>query len=67
MLVQDQIARWHDKFIKKRVFCPGDWALLYENKFKHFRGKFSTRWLGPYEVDEVFDNGSIQIKTIDVN
>eukprot|EP00253_Pinus_taeda_P026650 PITA_26650 len=63
MLVQDQRARWHDKFIKKKIFHSGDWALLYDSKFK--QRKLSTRWLGPYEVDEVFDNGLVHIKTID--
>lgn len=65
MLVQDQRAFWHDKFIKNKVFRSRDWALLYDSKFKHFKCKFSTRCLGPYEVDEVFDNGSIHIKAID--
>eukprot|EP00253_Pinus_taeda_P034892 PITA_34892 len=65
MLVQDQRDRWNDKFIKKNIFHPGDWALLYDNMFNHFKGKFSTRWLGPYEVDEVFENGSMRIKNID--
>eukprot|EP00253_Pinus_taeda_P024242 PITA_24242 len=37
-LVQNQRARWHEKFIKKKVFCPGDWDLLYDSKFKHFKG-----------------------------
>eukprot|EP00253_Pinus_taeda_P035882 PITA_35882 len=37
-LVQNQRARWHDKFIKKKVFHPSDWALLYDSKFKHFKG-----------------------------
>ena len=65
MLVHDQRARWHGKYIKEKVFQPGDWALLHDSKLKHFKGKFSTRWLGPYEVDEVFDNGLVKIKTID--
>ena len=65
LLVQDQRARWHDNFIKKKVFRVSDWALLYDSKFKHFKGKFSTHWLGPYEVVEVFDNGSVRIITID--
>lgn len=65
MLVHDQRDQWHDKYIKKKVFQRGDQALLYDNKFKHFKGKISTRWLGPYEVEEVFNNGSIRIKTID--
>ena len=28
-------------------------------------GKLQTRWLGPYEVNHVFDNGAIQLTTID--
>jgi hypothetical protein len=28
------------------------------------RGSF-TRWLGPYEVDTVFDNGTVKLTTID--
>lgn len=39
--------------------------MLYDCKFKHVKGKFSTRWLGPYEVEIIFDNGSIKIKAID--
>jgi hypothetical protein len=67
MLIQDQRTKWHDKFIKKKSFHPGDWALLYDNRFKNFKGKLSTRWLGPYEVDTVYDNGLVKIKTIDAD
>ena len=28
-------------------------------------GKLQTRWMGPYEVNHVFDNGAIQLTTID--
>ena len=63
--MQDHRAIWHDKFTKKKIFCLGDWALLYDSKFKQFKGKFSTRWLGPYEVDEVWDSVLVRIKTID--
>lgn len=65
MLVHDQIDRSHDKYIKKIVFQPGYWALLYDIKFKHSKGKFSTRWLGPYQAEEFFENGLVNIKTID--
>jgi hypothetical protein len=67
MLIQDQRTKWHDKFIKKKSFQPGDWALLYDNRFKNFKGKLSTRWLGPYEVDTVYENGLVKIKTIDAD
>jgi hypothetical protein len=65
ILVQNQRSKWHDKFIKKKHFQPGDWALLFDSRFKTFKGKLTTRWLGPYEVDTVYDNGAVKIKTID--
>ena len=64
-VVQQQRIKWHDKFIKNKEFQVGDWDLLFDSKFKDFKGKFTTHWLGPYEIQEVFDNGSVQIKTID--
>ena len=64
-LVQQQRSRWHDKYIKEKKFHPGDWALLFDSKFKNFQGKFQTHWLGPYEVENIFDNGAVRIRTID--
>ena len=39
--------------------------LLYDSRFKIFKGKLHTHWMGPYEVIRVFDNGAIEVKTID--
>eukprot|EP00253_Pinus_taeda_P025248 PITA_25248 len=64
-LVQYQRVKWHDKYIKEKKFQEGDWALLFDSKFKDFKGKFQTHWLGPYEIDKVFSNGVVRIKTID--
>ena len=64
-MVQQQRIKWHDKFIKKKEFQLGDWDLLLDSKFKDFKGKFTTHWLGPYEIQQVFDNGYVRIKTID--
>ena len=55
----------HDRFIKNKVFQSGDWALLYDSRFKDFKGKLCTRWMGPYEVDVVFDNETVRLVTID--
>jgi len=66
-LIQEQRTKWHDKYIKNKSFQPGDWALLYDSRFKIFKGKLSPRWMGPYEVDTVYDNGAVRIKTIDEN
>jgi hypothetical protein len=65
ILVQNQRSKWHDKFIKKKQVQLEDWALLFDSRFKTFKGKITTRWLGPYEVVTMFDNGAEKIKTID--
>jgi hypothetical protein len=65
ILVQNHKSKWHDKIIKKMHFQPGDWALLFDSRFKNFKEKLTTQWLGPYKVDTVYDNGVVKIKTID--
>ena len=68
ILIQQQRSNWHDRFIKKKVFYEGDWALLYDSRFKRdIKGKLRIRWLGPYLVDRVFDNGIVCLVTIDEN
>ena len=32
---------------------------------KKIKSKFTTHWLGPYEISNVYDNGSIKLQTID--
>ena len=56
---------WHDKSIKEKKFQEGDWALLYDSRYKDFKGKPRTRWLRPYTVEKCNDNGSVLIRTID--
>ena len=65
MLIQNQRKTWHDKFIKQKQFNTRDWALLFDSRFKIFKGKLTTRWMGPYKVVTTFDNGLVKIKTID--
>jgi hypothetical protein len=33
--------------------------------FKDFRGKFHTRWLGPCNIDIVYENRAIKLHTVD--
>jgi hypothetical protein len=65
ILVQNQRRKWHDNFIKKKHFQPDDWDLFFDSRFKTFKGKLTTRWLGPYEVVTVYENGVVKIKPID--
>jgi len=64
-IVQLQRKIWHDRHIKEKQFQEGDWALLYDSRYKDFKGKPRTRWLEPYVVERCHDNGSVQIRTID--
>jgi hypothetical protein len=64
VFIQKQRAAWHNKHIKKKSFKKGDWALLYDSRFHNFLGKLQTRWLGPYEIEEVHDNGTDTLSTI---
>ena len=64
-IVKQHRTKWHDRFIKKKVFQKDDWVLLYNSRFKDFKGKLYTRWLGPYRVESAFDNGTVERKTID--
>jgi hypothetical protein len=64
-MIQQQRTKWHDKITKNKQFQKGNWALLYDSRFKEFQGKLRTRWLGPYEVDTVFPNGTVRLLTID--
>ena len=51
--------------LEEKQFQEGDWALLYDSKYKDFKGKLRTRWLKPYVVERCHDNGSVKIRTID--
>jgi hypothetical protein len=64
-MIQQKRSKWHDKTIKNKKFQKGNWALLYDSRFKEFQGKLRTRWIGPYEVDTIFPNGTIRLLTID--
>jgi hypothetical protein len=41
-LVQQQRAKWHDEFIKKKKFREGDWALFSTHGTKILEAKFHT-------------------------
>eukprot|EP00253_Pinus_taeda_P014563 PITA_14563 len=64
-MIQQQRTRWHDKTIKHKQFRKGNCALLCNSRFENFQGKLRTRWLGPYEVDTIFPNGTVRLLTID--
>ena len=40
---------------------------LYDNRRKKFSGKLHTRWMGPYRLVELFENGSLQLEDLQGN
>ena len=64
-VVQLQRKIWHDRHLNEKQFQPRDWVLLYDSRYKDFKGNLRTRWLGPYAVEKCNDNGSVLIRTID--
>lgn len=65
ILMQKQRKQWHDAHIKKKQFKEGDWALLFDSKFRDHKAKFTTHWMGPYQIIQAYDNGSVKLKSID--
>ena len=63
--MKKQRKQWHDAHIKKKQFKEGDWALLFDSKFRDHKAKFTTHWMGPYEIIQVYDNGSVKLINID--
>eukprot|EP00253_Pinus_taeda_P011869 PITA_11869 len=65
MIVQLQRKIWRDRRFKEKQFQEGDWALLYDSRYKDFKGNLRTKWLGPYVVERCHDNRSVQIRAMD--
>ena len=52
---------FHEKHINRKTFHVHDKVWLYNSHLKLFPGKLRSKWDGPYEVLEVFYNGSVLI------
>jgi hypothetical protein len=55
------------KLPKDHGIHTGGMDLLYDNRYEDFPGKLHTRWMGPYRVTEVFQNGSLQLEDLQGN
>ena len=60
-IAKDKLKRWHDQLIARKQFQKGDQVLLYDSKLHHFPGKLKSRWIGPFTIQEVYINGSIDL------
>ena len=58
---KDKLKRWHDQLIARKHFQKGDQVLLYDSKLHLFPGKLKSRWTGPFTIQEVYLNGSVDL------
>ncbi|KAL3681519.1 hypothetical protein R1sor_024475 [Riccia sorocarpa] len=58
-VIQARRKQQFDQKVKHRDIRPNDLVLKYNDKISRFPAKFATKWLGPYWVQEVFDNGTV--------
>ena len=58
---KDKLKKWHDQLIARKNFKQGDQVLLYDSKLHFFPGKLKSRWTGPFAIQEVYLNGSVDL------
>lgn len=54
---------WHDHVLKQKDLHKGDLALMYQSKVT--KGKLKFSGLGPYQVMKIFENGAVQLATLE--
>jgi len=65
MAIQKQRKRRFDKKIRNEDVQENDLALVYDSRHQKFLGKLHVRWLGPYLVTKVYENGSLSMSNLD--
>ena len=59
--MKDRVKVFHDKFIMRKNFVPGQKVLLYNSRLHLFAGKLKSRWTEPLVIKTVFSHGAIEI------
>jgi hypothetical protein len=62
---QQERKKRFDTRIRFDPVYEGYSVLLYDSWHKNFRGKLHISWMGPFKVTSVFDNGSLQLATLE--
>ena len=60
-IAKDKLKRWHDQLIAHKHFQNGDQVFLYDSKLHVFLDKLKSRWTGPFTIQEVYLNGSVDL------
>ncbi|XP_062119424.1 uncharacterized protein LOC133833330 [Humulus lupulus] len=60
-IYKEKSKAFHDKWILRKDFQPGDKVLLFNSRLKLFLGKLKSRWSGPYTVVVSLPYGVVQV------
>ena len=60
-ITEDKLKKWHDQLIARKNFKQRDQVLLYDSKLHLFPSKLKSRWTGPFTIQDVYLNGSIDL------
>jgi len=52
---------WHDQHIMLRTLKVNDLVLLYDSKFDKFPKKLQMHWMGSYVINNITDDGMVQL------
>ena len=58
---KDKTKAFHDKRINRKQFETGQKVLLYDSRLKLMPGKLRSKWIGPFQVTNVFPYGAVEI------
>ena len=61
-IFKEKVKRWHDRKIENKEFKQGDKVSLYNSHLNLFAGKLRSKWEGPYDVDEAYPLGAVNLK-----
>ena len=59
------MKRYHDKRLKGDRLHPGDLVLWYLGKIDGKRKNLTIGWAGPYQIEQIYENGSVQLKDLE--
>ncbi|CAN6562049.1 unnamed protein product [Malus baccata var. baccata] len=63
-IYKERTKKFHDKAIIRKEFVPSQKVLLYNSRLRLFPGKLRSKWIGPFEVNQVMPHGAIEIKNL---
>ncbi|XP_031271124.1 uncharacterized protein LOC116129546 [Pistacia vera] len=66
-IYKDKTKAIHDKMIVRKHFVVGRKILLYNLRLKLMPSKLCSRWIGPFEVTNVFPYGAVEVRSLGTN